>query len=338
MKAVGLHKYLPIEHPESLQDVDLPKPVPGPRDLLVAVRAIAVNPVEYKVRSPKDKIEDSPRVLGWDGAGIVEAIGDQVSLFKPGDKVFYAGDITRPGSNAEFQLVDERIVGRMPATLDFAEAAALPLTTITAWETFFDRLGISPEGADAGKTLLIVGGAGGVGSIGIQLAKQLGQLNVIATASRNESVRWCQSLGADHVINHNGDMRAQVSALGLSYVDYIACFNNTDQHFAAMADLIRPQGTICTIVENSGPLPVELLKNKSAAFAWEFMFTRSMFQTPDMIEQHRLLNRVATLIEQGKLRTTVGENLGAINATNLRRAHAALEAGRAIGKLVLQGF
>jgi len=338
MKVVGLSRYLPIDNPESLLDLDLPKPAPGPHDLLVAVKAIAVNPVDTKVRAPKDQVANPLRVLGWDAAGVVEAVGEAVTLFKPGDRVYYAGDVTRPGCNAEYQTVREEIVGRMPGSLSFAQAAALPLTTITAWEAFFDRLHISPDGKDAGKTLLIVGGAGGVGSIGIQLASRLAGLRVIATASRPESAEWCKSLGAEAVVDHRGDLVAEVRALGIRNLDYIACFNDTDQHFPAMAELIRPQGTIATIVENARPLPVELLKAKSAAIAWEFMFTRAMFSTPDMIEQHRLLTRVAELVDAGTLRTTIGEVLGKIDAANLKRAHALLEGGRVIGKLVLEGF
>jgi zinc-binding alcohol dehydrogenase family protein len=252
--------------------------------------------------------------------------------------VFYAGSITRPGANSEFHLVDERIVGRKPATLDFTHAAALPLTAITAWEALFDRLGVSPQGADAGKSVLIIGGAGGVGSIGIQLAKQLAKLTVIATASRPESAKWAKELGADHIVDHFGDMPAQLKQIGFEQVDYVLMFNDTDRHFPAAAAVIKPQGGIATIVENARPVPVELLKAKSAAFHWEFMFTRSMFGTPDMIEQHKLLTEVARLIDAGTLRTTVGEDLGKINAGNLRRAHQMLEEGRAIGKLVLSGF
>jgi zinc-binding alcohol dehydrogenase family protein len=277
-------------------------------------------------------------VLGWDAAGVVEAVGPDVTLFKPGDAVFYAGDITRAVSNSEFQLVDERIVGRKPASLDFAHAAALPLTAITAWEALFARLGVSQQGADAGKSVLIVGGAGGVGSIGIQLAKQVAKLTVIATASRPESSKWAQSLGADHVVNHYGDMPAQLRAIGFENVDYVLIFNDTDANFPAAAQVIKPQGGIATIVENDKPIPVELLKAKSAALHWEFMFTRSMFRTPDMVEQHKLLTEVARLVDAGTLRTTLGEVLGPINAANVRRAHKLLEEGRAIGKLVLGGF
>ncbi|WCM21539.1 zinc-binding alcohol dehydrogenase family protein [Paraburkholderia bryophila] len=338
MKAVGLYRYLPIDNAEALVDVDIPKPDATGRDLLVKVEAISVNPVDTKVRAPKDNVEKEPRILGWDAAGTVVAVGPEVTLFKVGDPVFYAGSITRPGANSEFHLVDERIVGHKPASLDFTHAAALPLTAITAWEALFDRLGVSPQGAHEGRTVLIFGGAGGVGSIGIQLAKQLGKLKVIATASRPESAKWATDLGADHIVDHFGDVPAQLNQLGIDQVDYVLMFNDTDKNFPAGAQVLKPQGGICTIVENSKPVPVELLKAKSAAFHWEFMFTRSMFGTPDMIEQHKLLTEVARLVDSGALRTTVGEDLGKINAANLRRAHQMLEAGRAIGKLVLTGF
>lgn len=338
MKAVGLYRYLPIDQAESLIDVDIPKPEVTGRDLLVKVEAISVNPVDTKVRAPKDKVEEAPRILGWDAAGTVAAVGPDVTLFKVGDPVFYAGSITRPGANSEFHLVDERIVGRKPASLDFTHAAALPLTAITAWEALFDRLGVSPQGADEGRTVLIFGGAGGVGSIGIQLAKQLAKLKVVATASRPESAKWARELGADHIVDHFGDVPAQLKAVGIEQVDYVLMFNDTDRNFPVAAEVIAPQGGLCTIVENARPLPVELLKAKSAAFHWEFMFTRSMFATPDMIEQHKLLTEVARLIDAGILRSTVGENFGTINAANLRRAHQLLEEGRAVGKLVLTGF
>ncbi len=338
MKAVGLTRYLPINDPQSLVDVEIATPVPEGRDLLVKVEAIAVNPVDTKVRAPKGKVESAPRVLGWDAAGTVYGVGPDVTLFKVGDPVFYAGSITRPGANSEYHLVDERIVGHKPASLDFAHAAALPLTAITAWEALFDRLGVSPRGEHAGRSVLVIGGAGGVGSIGIQLAKTLAGLTVIATASRPESAAWCRKLGAHHTIDHRGDMPAQLRGLGFAEVDYILCFNDTDRHFGAMAAVIAPQGKICSIVENSGALPVGDLKSKSASFVWEFMFTRSMFGTADMVEQHRLLNEVARLIDAGRLQTTLGEHLGRIDAANLRRAHAMLEGGQTIGKLVLEGW
>jgi zinc-binding alcohol dehydrogenase family protein len=277
-------------------------------------------------------------VLGWDAAGVVEAVGPDATLFKPGDAVYYAGSITRQGANSEFHLVDERIVGAKPKSLDFTHAAALPLTTITAWEALFERLGVSPAGADEGKSVLIIGGAGGVGSIGIQLAKKVAKLNVIATASRPESAKWATELGADHIVNHFDDLPKQLKAAGFAQVDYVLIFNDTDKHFPAAAEVIKPQGGICSIVENSGPLDIGLLKAKSAAFHWEFMFTRSMFGTPDMIEQHKLLSEVARLIDAGTLTTTLGRDLGRIDAANLREAHRLLEEGRAIGKLVLTGF
>ncbi|RQZ66976.1 zinc-binding alcohol dehydrogenase family protein [Burkholderia sp. Bp9004] len=338
MKAVGLTRYLPIDDPQALVDVELPQPVPGPRDLLVKVEAISVNPVDTKVRAPKPQVEETPRVLGWDAAGTVVAVGAEVTMFRSGDEVFYAGSITRPGANSAFHTVDERIAAIKPRSLDFAASAALPLTALTAWEALFDRLRVSPQGADAGKSVLIIGGAGGVGSIAIQLAKTLGKLHVIATASRPASAEWVRSLGADDMVDHFGDLPAQLREIGHANVDYVLIFNDTDRHFPAAAEVIRPQGGICTIVENEKPIPVELLKAKSAAFHWEFMFTRAMFETPDMIEQHKILSEVARLVDGGTLRTTLGEQLGTINAANLRRAHQLLEAGRAIGKLVLSGF
>lgn len=339
MKAVGLTKYLPISDPQSLVDVELPTPTPGAHDLLVKIEAIAVNPVDTKVRAPKDKLETSPRVLGWDAAGVVEAVGSAVTLFKPGDRVFYAGDITRAGSNSQFQVIDERIVGHCPQSLSFSQAAALPLTAITAWEGLFHRLRVpAPPHAQPQRSILLIGGAGGVGSIAIQLAAKVAGLKVIATASRPESERWCRELGADVVVNHYGNLAEQVRAAGFKHVDYVLIMNDTDQHMPAAAELVAPQGGICTIVENKKPLDVTPLKNKSAAFVWEFMFTRAMFSTPDMIEQHYLLNEIARLIDAGVIRTTVSEVLKPINAANLRAAHATLEAGRAIGKVVLEGF
>lgn len=338
MKAVGLYKYLPIEHPESLIDVKVEKPSPAGRDLLVKVRAISVNPVDYKVRSPKNREESAPRILGWDVAGVVEQVGPDAELFQPGDEVYYAGSITRPGGNSEYHLVDERIVGAKPRSLDFAQAAALPLTTITAWESLYDRLGVSKEpAANAGKTILIIGAAGGVGSIATQLAKLAG-LTVIGTASRRESADWAREIGADEVINHFESFMPQLKAIGLEQVDYILCLNSTEKHWASMAEAIAPQGKICSIVETDEPLNLTLLKNKSAAFVWELMFTRSTYGTPDMIEQHNLLNEVARLVDAGAVRTTTSETLSPINADNLRKAHAMLETGRTVGKVVLEGF
>jgi NADPH2:quinone reductase len=338
MKAIALTRYLPIENPESLVDVQLDKPSPQGRDILVEVKAIGVNPVDVKVRAPKDIIEKAPRVLGWDAAGVVQAVGPEVSGFKAGDRVFYAGDITRPGSNSEFQLVDERIVGHMPQSLSFEQAAALPLTTITAWEALFERLHVPPAATAPAKSILIIGGAGGVGSIAIQLAVKVAGLKVIATASRPESEKWVRELGAQHVINHFGDLSAQLKQLGFDNVDYVLILNDTDRHFPAAAAAVAPQGTICTIVENAAPLDVSLLKAKSAGFIWEFMFTRSMFQTADMQQQGNLLDQVARLIDNQVIVTTVNQVLSPISAANLRQAHATLEGGRAIGKIVLKDF
>lgn len=335
MKAVGLYQYLPIENEQSLVDVQIEQPQPTGKDLLVQVQAIAVNPVDYKVRAPKADVEATPRILGWDAAGEVMAVGSEVENFAVGDQVFYAGDITRPGSNSEYQLVDERIVGTKPTTLTFAEAAALPLTSITAWEGLFERLGISPRGEDAGKSILIIGGAGGVGSIAIQLAKQLAKLNVVTTASRPESIAWVKKLGADRVVNHRNALDKELSAIALPQVDFIFCLNDTTQHWSAMANAIAPQGRICSIVETPDPVYLNVLKSKSATFVWEFMFTRSMYQTADMIEQQRLLTSIATLIDEGKLVTTVNDVIRPINAKNLRKAHAMVEQGRSIGKVVL---
>lgn len=338
MKAVALKAYLPISNPESLLDVNLDKPTPSGHDLLVAVDAVSVNPVDTKVRKPKDKIEEQYRVLGWDAVGRVVAVGSDAHLFKIGDPVYYAGSIARAGSNSEFQLVDERIVGHKPKSLSNAQAAAIPLTAITAWEGLFDRLRISQDKNAAAKTLLIIGGAGGVGSIAIQLAKALTNVKIIATASRPESAEWCKSLGADLAIDHSKPFTAQLNAYDIDGVDYIFCLNNTDQHWASIADAIKPQGHICSIVELSGQVDLNLLKNKSVSFSWELMFTRSLFTTDDIIEQHHLLNRVSELIDQGKLITTLTEVLTPINASNLRNAHAKIETGKTIGKIVLENW
>jgi NADPH2:quinone reductase len=337
MKAVGLTKYLPINDSEALKDIEIPVPEPRDRDLLVKVEAVSVNPVDTKIRAPKPEIEKEPRILGWDAAGIVEAAGPSVKLFRPGDPVYYAGSIIRPGTNSEFHLVDERIVGRKPANLSFAEAAGLPLTSITAWEAIFDRLGIDQYGSDGGKSILLIGGAGGVGSIGIQLAKLAG-LKVFTTASRQETRDWCEKMGADHVLDHREPLKPKLERLGNADVDFIANFANTEAYWKAMAELIRPQGRICCINEIDHPLDLNLLKSKSAQFAWEFMFTRSMFQTPDMQRQHELLNEIALLIEAGGLRPTVKEINTPINAANLRAAHAKIESGKTIGKIVLAGW
>ncbi len=337
MKAVGLKAYLPISDENSLIDISLPVPTPKERDLLVRVEAVSVNPVDAKVRSPKSKIEEHYRVLGWDAVGTVVALGNKVESFKVGDEVYYAGDITRAGSNSEFQLIDERIVGHKPKSLSNPEAAALPLTAITASEGLFEQLGISEQNS-AGKTLLIIGGAGGVGSIAIQLAKQIKGLTIIATASRTESAEWCRALGADAVINHQQDLVQEFRTLGKRFADYIFCLNTTAKHWQAMCELIAPQSIICSIVEPEALVDLNLLKSKSAHFVWEFMFTRSMYQTADMIEQQKILNEIANLIDAGKIKTSLNNTLSPINAENLRTAHAAIEKGNTIGKIVLSGW
>ncbi|MES2317921.1 MAG: zinc-binding alcohol dehydrogenase family protein [Pseudomonadota bacterium] len=322
---------------DTLQDIELPLPQALARDLLVKIAAISVNPVDHKMRGAATE-DGSPRVLGWDVAGVVSAVGPDVTLFKVGDEVYYAGSLVRPGANSEYHVVDERIVGRKPSTLDFVQAAALPLTSITAWEAIYERLGVKHGGGDEGKRILIVGAAGGVGSIAIQLAKKLARLTVVATASRPESAEWCRKLGADHMIDHNGDLPAQLKALGIADVDFILCLNEFDHHFPAMVEALAPQGKLCSIVKNERPLALDLLFSKSATLVFELMFTRAMFQTADMDEQHKLLTILAGLIDEGRITTTVGEVFGAINAANIAKAHAALEARRTIGKIVLSGF
>ena len=338
MRAVGLYRYLPIEDEESLQDLECDCPVANGRDLLVEVKAISVNPVDTKVRAPKDKVEETPLILGWDAAGVVVAVGDEVTGFEVGDKVYYAGDITRSGSNAEFQLVDERIVGCKPSSLSFEAAAAMPLTTITAWEALFNRLKVSETGLDAGRTILIIGGAGGVGSIAIQLAKRVAKLTVIATASRPETVAWCEQLGANVVVNHRSNLADEVGQAGYESVDYVLCLNNTDGHWKAMTEVVKPQGILCSIVENKQPLDMSLMKRKSAGLVWEFMFTRSMYQTKDRVEQQTLLNRVGCLIDEGIVKTTCRRVVTPIDAENLRAVHGQIESGQTIGKIVLAGW
>ncbi|AKG37370.1 zinc-binding alcohol dehydrogenase family protein [Paenibacillus durus] len=335
MRAVGFYKYLPIEHPESLLDIEVPKPFPKGRDILVEVKAISVNPADPIVRAYDNKVGEPPYLLGWDVAGVVEQVGPECTLFQPGDEVFYAGSLIRSGCNSEFHLVDERIVGRKPASLDFANAASLPLTTITAWEGLFDRFGISQDlEANRNKSILIIGAAGGVGSIAVQIANLAG-LTVIGTASRPESIQWVNELGVNFVINHYEALLPQLHKIGFDQVDYIFCLNNTDQHWNNMTEVIAPQGKICLIVENEAPIALGLLKSKSVTVVWETMFTRSTFNTEDIEEQHRLLNRLAELVDEGKIRTTVTEKISPINAANLKLAHAKIESGKTIGKIVL---
>ncbi|MGE8231890.1 MAG: zinc-binding alcohol dehydrogenase family protein [Stenotrophomonas sp.] len=340
MKAIGLTRYLAIDDPDALLDLTLPVPAaPQGQDLLIQVQAVSVNPVDTKLRAPKTGEENPPRILGFDAAGTVVAVGPEVSAFEVGDEVYYAGDVTRPGCNAQLQLVDERLVGRKPTTLDFAEAAALPLTTLTAWELLFQRMPYQLDGRrNVGKTLLIIGGAGGVGSMAIQLGRHAG-FTVVATASRPQSVSWCEQMGAAHVIDHRQPLAAQLQALGINSVDAALNLANTDLYWQQLGELLAPQGHVGLIVEPAGALRIgDPYKAKCIGIHWEFMFARARFRTADMIEQHRILTRAASLIDAGELRTTLSERLGTINAEHLRQAHRQLEAGSTIGKLALEGW
>jgi NADPH:quinone reductase len=336
MRAVGYTHCHPIDHEESLLDLTLPDP-PSPRgrDLLVEVRAVSVNPVDAKLRRAADPLGE-PRILGFDCAGVVRERGPEASLFQTRAEVFYAGVTNRPGTNAELHLVDERIVGHKPKSLSFAEAAALPLTAITAWEALFDRLRIPRGKAAEGAALLITGGAGGVGSIAIQLARRLTGLMVVATASRPETRAWCEGMGAHRVIDHTGDLAKQARALGVPF-PYIFSITQTERHWNALCDIVAPQGGIC-VIDDLGAADVSRLKSKAGFLAFEAMFARALHGTPDMIAQHRLLDEVANLVDAGVLRTTRTEHLGRINAETLKRAHALVESGRMIGKAVLEGF
>jgi len=336
MKAVAYYATLPISDPQSLRDITLPDPLASGRDLLVTVHAVSVNPVDTKVRLGMAPAEGEAKVLGWDAAGVVRSVGEQVSLFKPGDRVMYAGSLLRPGTNSALHLVDERLVGLAPTSIDFEAAAALPLTSITAWELLFDRLQV-PEGQAAAGTLLIIGGAGGVGSMLIQLARQLTGLTIVATASRPETQQWVRALGAHHVIDHTQSLSQQLRAIGIGQVDYVASLTHTEQHLAEIVESLKPFGKLA-LIDDPKVLDVLALKRKSISLHWELMFTRSMFETADMIEQHRLLTRIGQLVDSGVLRSTLAQQFGAINAANLRRAHALLESGTARGKIVLSGF
>ena len=335
MKAVGYKQASPIQSPESLVDITLPDPVAAGRDLLVEVKAISVNPVDFKIRSGSAPLAgDEYRILGWDAAGVVKSVGPEVTLFKPGDEVFYAGSLIRRGTNAELHLVDERIVGRKPKTLSFAQAAALPLTSLTAWELLFDRLGVKLGKAPGAGSLLVIGGAGGVGSILIQLARKLTGLTVIATASRAETKKWCLDLGAHHVIDHSTAFGPQLKAIGIPEVEYIASLTGTEVHYPGFIEVLAPQGHVA-VIDDPKTLDVKPMKRKSAALHWELMFTRSIFTTNDMIAQHNILNEVADLVDEGIVRTTLAHEFGQVNAANLKRAHELLESGKSHGKIVL---
>lgn len=337
MKAVGYFNNLPAEDNESLIDLELPEPSPAGRDLLVEVRAVSVNPVDTKIRKGVAPEAGQARVLGWDAAGVVRAAGPEASLFKPGDRVWYAGSIARAGTNAELHLVDERIAGRMPAKLDFAEAAALPLTSLTAWELLFDRFQVPRGDNPSNRSLLVIGAAGGVGSMMTQLARALTSLTVIGTASRQETREWVRTLGAHHVLDHRQPIAAGLRETGLPAPHYIASLTHTDEHFADIVEAIAPQGKF-GLIDDPAPIDVRLLKRKSVSLHWELMFTRALFATEDMQTQHEILNAVADLVDEGRIRSTVSEHFGVINAANLRRAHQLIESGKARGKIVLEGF
>jgi zinc-binding alcohol dehydrogenase family protein len=337
MKAVGYRQSHPIDHPEALLDIELPDPTPSGHDILVEVRAVSVNPVDTKIRRNAGPLDGEFRVLGWDAAGVVRAVGEQVTLFKPGDRVMYAGALLRPGTNSELHLVDERIAGHAPASLGFEEAAALPLTSLTAWELLFDRLQVPMDQGTPAGTLMVVGAAGGVGSMLVQLARQLTGLTIVGTASRPQTQQWVRELGAHHVIDHAAPLVPQLAAAGVGQVQYVASLTHSDQHLPQVAEALAPQGKL-GIIDDPEQFNILLLKRKSISLHWEFMYTRSMFQTDDMIEQHRILERVAQLVDDGVLKSTVAERFGAINASNLRRAHQLLESGKSRGKSVLSGF
>jgi zinc-binding alcohol dehydrogenase family protein len=337
MRAVAYQSPQPISSASALVDIDLPVPVAKGQDLLVEVRAVSVNPVDTKIRRSVAPAEGEWKVLGWDAAGVVVATGPDVTAFKPGDEVYYAGAIHRPGTNAQFHLVDERIVGRKPKSLDFKAAAALPLTAITAWEMLFDRLDVAKPVPGAARAIVIIGGAGGVGSIAIQLARALTDLTVIATASRPETQAWVRELGAHHVIDHRSPIAPQVAELGLGAPSYVFSTTNTDDHMADSIDLLAPQGRF-GLIDDPKELNALPLKRKSLSLHWELMFTRSLFETADMARQHELLTRVAELVDAGQIRTTLADDYGTISADNLKRAHALIESGKAKGKIILSGF
>lgn len=335
MKAIGFTEHLNINNPKSLFEFETPTPLPKGHDLLVKVNAVSVNPVDVGVRRGGRGKLATPKVIGWDACGIVEEVGNMVSLFKPGDRVFYAGSFKRPGSNSEYQLVDERIVGHAPKSLNDAEAAAMPLTSLTAYEALFEQLALSTDSTDnKGKTILIINGAGGVGSIATQLASNAG-LTVIASASRSESINWVKSHGAKYTVNHRKDLVNEVRNLGYKYVDYILELKDIDSHWKEMCELIKPEGAIASITENRRPINLRMLTKKKATFAWEWMYTKSYYHTSNMQTQHDILDTISTQLDEHKLKCTLTRTLSPLNAINLRRAHSLVESGHMIGKVVV---
>jgi NADPH2:quinone reductase len=336
MKAIGFKKSLPINEANSFIAFETEKPNPSGFDLLVKIAAISVNPVDYKIRqsAAKDITLETPKIIGWDAVGIVEAVGETASKFKVGDQVYYAGDLTRSGSNAEYQLIDERIVGRKPKNLSIPEAAAVPLTALTAYESLFDRIKVNPE-TDKGKTVLILAGAGGVGSMAIQLAKKIGNLTVIATASRPESTEWCKNLGADFVVNHH-NLKEEMEKIGYFQVNYILDCVDLGAYWKTIGEIIKPQGHIVSITGSNEPLNLDILKTKSATFSWELMYTRSMYTTDDIERQHYILNTIADLLDAGTIKTSLTTTLQGFTVENLKKAHQMQESGKTIGKTVIQ--
>ncbi|MCU8105362.1 zinc-binding alcohol dehydrogenase family protein [Shewanella sp. SM101] len=338
MKAIGYQTAGAITAPNALENITLAEPTATGFDLLVEIKAISVNPVDTKIRASSSAPAGEYKIIGWDAVGVVKAVGEKVSLFNVGDEVWYAGDISRSGSYAEYQLVDERIVGHKPKSLTYTQAAALPLTGITAWEILFDRLALPQDGSATDARILIIGAAGGVGSIITQLAVKLTGAEVIGTASRPESASWVHELGADAVIDHTKPLSQELANIGITDVTHVISLTQTDQHFDEIVQVLKPQGKLALIDDPKGPLDVMKLKRKSLSLHWELMFTRSLYQTEDMIAQHHLLNRLSALIDTGELQSTIGEHYGTINAQNLIKAHAQIESGKAIGKIVLEGF
>lgn len=339
MKAIGFKEHLPIESKNSLIEFELPKPTAKGHDLLIKVEAVSVNPVDTGVRKSGHGVLKEPKVIGWDAVGTVASIGDKVSLFKEGDQVFYAGSFKRPGSNSEFQLIDERIVGHAPKKLSIQQAAAMPLTSLTAWEALFEQLEIDPHNQESNhnKTILIINGSGGVGSIAVQLAHWAG-LKVIASASRPETIEWVTGFGADQTVNHRRDLVKEVRNLGYKYVDFILELNDLDGHWNEMAELIKPSGRIASITENRHPVNLRKLTQKRAKFAWEWMYTKSFYQTPDMITQHQILDQVADLLDKDILKSTLNKTLSPINVQNLKEAHQLVESNHMIGKVVISAL
>ncbi|MFH5811966.1 zinc-binding alcohol dehydrogenase family protein [Companilactobacillus sp. FL22-1] len=334
MKAIGFKEHLKITDPNSLIEFETPTPTAKGHDLLVKVQAVSVNPVDVGVRKSGHGVLQRPKIIGWDAVGTVVAIGEEVSLFQPDDQVFYAGSFVRPGSDSQYQLVDERITGRAPKNISLAQAAAMPLTSLTAWEALFEQLAIDYQADNQGKTILIINGSGGVGSIATQLAHLAG-LNVIASASRPETIRWVKEHGADQTVNHRRDLVKEVHQLGYKYVDYILELNDLDGHWSEMAELIKPGGRITSITENKRPINLKRLTKKRATFVWEWMYSKSYYQTPDMITQHQILDKVSELLDTGIIKSTLTKELTPINVKNLKLAHQLVETNHMIGKIVV---